>query len=218
MRKSIISAIVLGLSLAFVGCPPPSGGGSTKKSDNAAQSPADSGGDAAASPAEGGESQPADAGGESGGESAAPMATDADLSNVKVGQKYIYEMPNNMTATWEVTEVGKNMVKYKTTMMMDMGQGPQAVGEPTEQTWEYKVPEKTEGGETTGEKPDISREDVEVSGHKFDCMVVESEAGGVKTKSWMSMTPGSDTVTTFPGIIKSMSDGKPSMTLTKIEE
>lgn len=216
MRKSIISAIVVGLSLAVVGCPPPA-----DNSSSSTNNPTD-GGDTAATGGEGtdggdatdgGESQPADG----GSTDAAPADDNADLSHVKVGQKYVYEMPNNMQSIWEVTEVGDNMVKYKTTMLMDMGEGPAPVGEPTEQEWTYTKPTGGTTGETTGEAPKTSREEIEVSGVKFDCLVVESEAGGMKSKSWASMSPGSDTVPTFPGAIKVMTDGNPTMTLVKIE-
>jgi hypothetical protein len=220
MRKSIISSIVVGLSLAFVGCPPPADNGGGDTGTETTSEGGETTTEGGETTTEGGESQPADGGEtatDTGGETAAPASTNADLSHVKVGQKYHYEMQNNMTAIWEVTEVAENMVKYTMTMMMDMGQGPAPVGDPQEQTWKYEAPSGETTGETTGETPETSREEVEVSGIKFDCLVSESDAGGVKSKSWVTMTPGSDSVTTFPGIVKAMTDGNPSMTLVKVE-
>jgi tetratricopeptide (TPR) repeat protein len=139
----------------------------------------------------------------------------ADLSHVRVGQRYRYAMQNKMTSVWTVLEVGEDLVRYELTMLMDMGQGPQPVGDPQEQTWQFIPPQ----GEAAGGMPanvKTSRGTVTVSGIEFDCLIVESKAGGVLSESWVSMTPGSDDVTTFPGVIKAFMDGTPAMVLVEV--
>ena len=145
----------------------------------------------------------------------APAAGDGpDLSHVKAGQRYVYEMQNNMQQIWTVKEVGADFVKYEMSMIM----GGNPLGDPTTQEWKYVAP--PEGARRRAPRPQadvkLSREKVSVGGVEFDCMV--SEASGYK--SWMSMSPGSDTVWTFPGVLKTvqLSDDSVIMELVRIEE
>lgn len=205
--KKLLCTLVAGMAISLIGCPPPSGDktGGTASTDTS--KPADTG----TAPA-GDTSKPADTGSAPATEASKPAVTAPDLSHVKVGQKYTYEMQNNMQQVWTVKEVGADTVKYE--MAMIMGGNP--LGDATTQEWKYMAPAATT---TTAEAPKtdvkISRETVEVGGIKFDCMV--AEASGYK--SWSTMTPGSDTVTTFPGILKTiqLSDNTAVMNLVKVE-
>lgn len=139
-----------------------------------------------------------------------------DLSHVQVGQRYVFEMQNDMQTTWQVTEVGRGTVKYQAIMQMDMGEGMTTVGDPTMQEWAYVPPV---GDYLTGDLPELPtrHEQVEVSGVTFDCLVVESEGSGMTSKSWATMTPGSDSVPTFPGALRVEVDGRPTLALVRIE-
>jgi hypothetical protein len=140
---------------------------------------------------------------------------EADLSHVSVGQVYVYEMSGGMVSEWTVDAVETNKVTYTTVNKMDMGQGLQPLGDPAQQAWEYVVPEST--GEASDEpKPETSRESVTVGGIEFDCLVVESEAGGTQSKTWATMSPGSETVATFPGVVKSVANGDTVMELVDV--
>jgi len=141
-----------------------------------------------------------------------PPAQDAvDLSHVHVGQRYVYGMQNHMQQIWTVREVGPDFVKYE--MRMIMGGNP--LGDPVTQEWRYAAPyvQTTRAEQATLAK--TTRERVTVSGIEFDCMV--SEASGYR--SWVTMTPGSATVWTFPGPVKTiqLSDGAVIIELTRIE-
>jgi len=220
MRKTAISTVVLSLSLAFIGCPPAENGdgGDSGKSDA-------EGGDAEGGDAEngGGDADSGDAdSGDDGGDTA---SQDADLSHVEVGQKYVYETMGGGQQVWEVTKVEPNKVTYDMITMADMGTGElQPVGDPMEQTWEWKVPEAT-GEETTGETadtPDVTKEMITVSGVEFTTFVME-QAG---SKTWMNVNPGSDpadfgeevVVMRFPLTIKSESGGNVAMELVEIKD
>jgi hypothetical protein len=143
---------------------------------------------------------------------AAPAAVNGpDLTHVRLGQRYVYEMQNAMQQVWTVREVGPDFVKYDFAMLL----AGQPLGDPTAQEWRYyPAPE----GTASTPSPDVklSRERVVVSGIEFDCLV--SEASGYR--SWSTMTAGSDTLWTFPGILKTvqLSDGATIMGLVKVEQ
>lgn len=142
----------------------------------------------------------------------------ADLSHVAVGQVYVYAMSGGMVSEWTVDAVGENEVTYTAVNKMDMGQGLQPLGEPNQQTWRYEVPQATSGEVSDAPEPKTRREAVTVGGVEFDCLVVESEAGGTASTSWGTMSPGSDHVPTFPGALKVISAGDTVMELTEIRQ
>lgn len=145
----------------------------------------------------------------------APAADDGpDLGHVKVGQRYVYDLQNDLQQVWTVKEVGADFVKYEIALIM----GGNPLGDPAAQEWRYVAPPAGQGRAAAPQPPDVkvSRERVTVSGVELDCMV--SEASGYK--SWVAMSPGSDTVWTFPGVVKTvqLSDGSVIMELKEIEE
>lgn len=138
----------------------------------------------------------------------------ADLSHVKAGQVYVYGMLNDMRGEWEVLEVQPNRVRYQMTITMDLGQGPQPVGEPQEQIWEYQA---QVGIDRARQQPGVKtrRETRTVSGVRFDCLVIESNGW----TSWITMTPGSESITTFPGLVESSDgEGRSSMKLLEVRQ
>lgn len=202
--KKIICALAMGVGLSLLqGCPPNEGGAGTGTgtAPSGTETPA-TGTDAPAT----GTDAPA---------TTTPAATKPDLSHVKVGQKYNYTMTNAgsppMTMIYEVKEVGDNLVKYTTQMIMDMGQGPAPVGEPNPMEWKHvEAPATTTTTTAEAPKTEITREKVTVSGQEFDCMVITSG----NTKTWV---PATGDIATFPGLIKTQTDGNTTMELTKIE-
>lgn len=133
-----------------------------------------------------------------------------DLSRIRVGQRYHFDMQNDMRMIWTVVEVAGARVRYE--MQMIMGGNP--LGDPQPAEWVWTAPAETTAPETE-EQPGvrISREKVTVSGVEFDCLV--SEANGAK--AWVP-TLGGDYNMTFPGIVKSqMADGMVVMELVLIE-
>ncbi len=204
--KKIVSALAVGIALSLMGCPPSDNSGQTTPPTDGAAQPTDG----AAAPTDGGETAAP-----TGETTSTPAATKPDLSHVKAGQKYHYTMTNPgappMEMVYEVKEVGDNLVKYEISTIMDMGQGPAPVGPPTPQEWKYEAaPAAATTTTAEGPKAEISREKVTVSGIEFDCMV--TTVGN--TKSWV---PATGDLPTFPGIVKTQTDGNTTMELTKVE-
>jgi len=141
-----------------------------------------------------------------------PESGHADLSHVRVGQRYVFEMPNAMQQLWTVREVGTDFVKFDMAMIMN----GDPLGDPTTQDWRYTPPAEGQANHSPPAKVKMSRERVKISSIEFDCLV--SEASGYK--SWLTMTPGSDTVWTFPGAVKTvqLSDNSVINELKKIEQ
>lgn len=202
--KKIISALAVGIGLSLIGCPPaPQGSDKTPGTDT---TPPAAGTDTTPPPADAPKTD-------------AP-AEKLDLAHVKAGQKYTYKMTNAgapaMEMVYIVKEVGPDFVKYQTQTLMDMGQGLNPVGDPTDAPeWKYTpAPATTTTQTTDAPKADIAYEEVTVSGIKFNAMVVTSG----NTKSWMSMSgSGKSTIPTFPGVLKTQTDGNTTMELVKVE-
>lgn len=135
-----------------------------------------------------------------------------DFRHVRPGQRYTFDLQHDCWQVWTVKEVGADFVKYELQLIM----GGKPVGDPSPQEWKYMAPVAA-AGDPRSEAPDvrITREEVTVSGIQFDCMVTEDRG----YKAWASMTPGSDTVWTFPGAIKivQLSDGEVVHELVKVE-
>lgn len=139
----------------------------------------------------------------------------AILAHVRAGQRFVYTMTNagapKMEMIYTVREVGDLLVKYDIVVLMDMGQGMTPVGEPTLQEWRYEptrqlVPPQDGGAP----KLETTREVVTVSGVSLDCLVVT-----VGTSStWIPMTGDQ---ATFPGVVRSMTDGQVIIELVRIE-
>jgi hypothetical protein len=174
MRKIALYASVLGLALSFLGCPPGDGAdktGSDAKSGSAAE-------------------------GEKSGEGSTEAAG-ADISHVKVGQKYTYDVGNGVTSVWEVTEIKDGVITYTTTNMMNGS----AVGDPTTTKWGEAV-EAVEPAPDAPAAPEVKMtdgEDVTIGGITFNIKITETEANGATSKSSMCYLNG---VATFPPYVK----------------
>lgn len=208
MMKKVLCTLVAASAVGLLGCPPNNSGSgnpppATDKAPDTGSAPATD----AAPTTEAGSTDAAPAT-EKAPEPAKPAA--ADLSHVKAGQKYTYEMQNNMQQVWTVDEVTADTVKYKTQMIM----GGNPVGDPTPGEWKWTAPAApTTETSTATANVKMSREKVTIGGIEFDCLV--SEANGAK--SWISMK-GGEYNQTFPGMIKTqMADGSVVMELKKIE-
>src|SRR5262245_30307351 len=111
MKKFLCLAAFIGLTLT--GCPDNSGtggrgGGTPPGTEPTATEPTGGGGEAPAA------------------------AKSPDVSHVKVGQKYTWEMNNagmKMMLVWEVKEITPAAIKVAMTNMMDTGSGMNPVGE-----------------------------------------------------------------------------------------
>lgn len=134
------------------------------------------------------------------------------LSHVAVGQVYAYALTpaggQAMQMDFRVLELGERSVKYSVQVSMDLGQGLAPVGEPTRTEWRHEVPlDSTKGAEAS--RVETTRESIRISGVVFDCLVVTSGS----TRSWV---PTTGDLPTFPGIIRTETDGKVTMELIRI--
>jgi len=144
---------------------------------------------------------------------------EADLSHVEVGQEYHYTTMGGGKQVWTVREVGPDRVDYVMQTLADLGAGKlQPVGEPLEQTWEWRrPPEDGAQGPGMDAQVEISREVVTISGVELNCMVLESTG----SKSWLPADPewrpdDETAVLTFPPLVKSVSRGNVAMELVAI--
>ncbi len=138
---------------------------------------------------------------------APPIARRPDLSHVKVGQRYRYRLTTPgtppMDLIYTVLAVDGLTVKYESSVIMDVGRGPQPVGPPTPQEWRYKAPAADQRRRTP--------EQVTISGVRFDCMVVTVGT----TSTWV---PWRGDLPTFPDLLRTTTDGQVTMELVAIEE
>lgn len=204
MRKLLSTALVVGLTTALLGCPPPE----KKTPESTDKPPTDAPAD---TPAETPTSAPADA----PAETPAKADSGVDISHVKVGQKYTIHMNQSgmeMDMVWEVKEITPAEIKYTTQTIMNGN----AVGDPSPVSWPLPAKPAATTGDTpppATDAPKPAREKVSAAGMEWDCLVTTS--GDMKT--YTSMSPGSDWAPTFPGLIKQMKGDQVTMELTKIE-
>lgn len=192
MRLFSIS-LVVGLALALTGCPgeskPAAGGAPTTP-------PTDTTKPEAGKPAEA--AKPAE-----------PAKSDDKLpgyDDVKVGQKYIYAMSNNMSRIDEVKS--RDDEKIVVHMSMKMPNVPDQPPSPVEYKLKAAKPEAT-ATPTVAPPKSSGKETITVSGVSFECEIYESEAGGQKMKAWSSKK--------FPFTIKSEMNGAVSLELKEIK-
>jgi hypothetical protein len=195
MKKFLCLAAFIGLTLT--GCPDNTGSGT-------GGTPPTDGGTPSTAPTNGG-----------GGETAPAASKAQDVSHVKVGQKYTYEMTNAGMKTmmvYEVKEITPAAIKCEITTMMDMGQGMNPVGPASPFDYPLMTAADTTAAAptTTTPAPAVSFEEIEAAGKKWRCMV--STTGNVKV--WL-FAPND--IPTFPGTIKSEMDGQVNNMLTKVE-
>jgi hypothetical protein len=205
MIKKSLGALLVGVALTLIGCPPPPDGGKTGTTTPPAGG---TGATTATTPATTGDA------GKTGTTAPAtpPPAKGIDLSHLKKGEKFTYVMQGGVQMVWTITDIVGTTVKYTTQSMMDMGQGLAPVGDPTPAEFPHVAPVATTAA-TTATAPagtEISREKVKVGNVEFDCMV--SKTGD--SKSWISMQGD---MPVFPGCIKSMQGANAVMELTKVE-
>jgi hypothetical protein len=201
MIKKSLGALLVGVALTLMGCPPPA----PPSGDAGKTNPPP-----ATDTKTGGTTAPAT--GDTPAATPPAAAKGIDLSHLKKGEKFTYVMQGGVQMVWTITDIVGTTVKYTTQSMMDMGQGLAPVGDPTPSEFPHAAPVATTAT-TTAAAPagtEITREKVKVGNVEFDCMV--SKSGD--TKSYIAMQ-GDQAV--FPGCIKSMQGDKAVMELTKIE-
>jgi hypothetical protein len=92
--------------------------------------------------------------------------------------------------------------------MMDKDKKPMAGMAPQEM--EIKFETAKDGTAVKDKAPEIKKETIKVAAGEFECNVIETEAGGSKTKSWSSVK--------YPGLaVKSETTGAANMTMELIE-
>lgn len=189
MRKLLSTAVVLGLSGLLIGCPAPA------KTGKSGETKTDS--------AKTGDTKT----GETKTPEAAAAPKKADLSHVKKGQTYVYELEasgTKMVMKYVVLDVTDTAVKYETITVVA---GNESKAPATE--WKIPAPVEAAPAATPAADVKVTNETIEAAGQKWECMVSESNG----TKTWI---PTKNGIMTFPPLIKS--DGAASkMMLTKVE-
>lgn len=202
MRKMLSTALILGLSMGLMGCPPAKkteGGTDATGTDATGTDTPAVDGDATSKPADGDAAAVTD--------TVDAVKTQAvDISHVKVGQKYHFHMNNSgmeMDQVWEVTAMGDAEIKYNLTTIMN----GKALGDPTEVTWAVPVAVASDvKPDPNAPKVEMKEETVTIAGREWDCNVVEASG----YTSWCPKM-------SFPSVVKTMKDGVVTNELTKIE-
>ncbi|MGE0707445.1 MAG: hypothetical protein AB7N76_11140 [Planctomycetota bacterium] len=209
MRKLLCTAVILGLSGLLVGCP--GGGGKTK---TGAKTGAAKTGDAKTGDAKTGEGDAKTGDGEAAKteEPKVEAPKGADISHVKVGQVYVYKSVTDMggnksesTMKYKVLEIKDGKIKYQTIVVAAGNEMPGG-----EAWWGEAAPAASPTGDAPKADVKMTEESVEAGGQKWDCKVMETEASGSKSKSWVPYKNG---VPTWPMYIKSESEN-PAMKMT----
>jgi len=181
MLRITLGLIILVALVAFVGC----AAEETKPPTPAAKKPA-----AKPAPAE-----KAPAGEAEGDEAPNPIL------KAKVGDWAMYEMKGGMKMKYEVTQVTEEAVTLKTDTMMN-----DKVVSSTETEIPLKVKEVAEKVEEVA-KPKMSKGKATVKDKELECTIVEVEAAGMVTKSWISCE------IPVNGIVKTETNGDVTMQL-----
>lgn len=137
--------------------------------------------------------KPADAGGE--------WVDLPGYEDVKVGQKYVYKMSGGATQEWEVLEKTESAWQVKMTSIMN----GTSMGSTTPMPYRVK---KGEGKPADAPKP-VGKETVKAAGIDWECEIFETDAGGMKMKTW--------TAKKFPFTIRTEMNGAPTMELAEIK-
>lgn len=145
---------------------------------------------------------------------AGSSAVTTGLAHVRAGQRYTFSLTSpggpKMEMVYTVKEFREGFVKYETHIVMDMGQGMAPVGEPNPMEWRLDPAQQQVVPPQGQEKVQTTREQVTISGLTFDCLVVTTG----NTSTWVPMTGDAPT---FPGLIKSRTDGQMTIELVRIE-
>jgi hypothetical protein len=143
---------------------------------------------------------------------AGSSAVTTGLAHVRPGQRYTFSLTSpggpKMEMVYTVKELGEGFVKYETHIVMDMGQGMAPVGEPNPMEWRLDPAQVV--APQGQDKVQTTREQVTISGLTFDCLVVTSG----NSSTWVPMTGD---LPTFPGLIKSRTDGQTTIELVRID-
>ncbi len=132
----------------------------------------------------------------------------ADLSHVKVGQKYHYHMVKkgkDLDMVWAVDAISATEVKY--TMRMRAGKNPWV--EPVSLTWPIPAPRSPSDRVQADATPVVT---VQAGGRSWDCWIRDLNEG--KRKTWIPQKNG---LGTFPPYVKQTMGGKVTAELLKIE-
>jgi hypothetical protein len=136
-----------------------------------------------------------------------PSADRVDVSHVRAGQRYHFEMMNNMAQEWEVVAVEPTVIRYRALTFMN-GE-PLSGVEAIEIDWPIPM-----AGEAFVGGPEVEwlgEREFTISGHTFNCRGLRTQ----DVETWIPLSPGGDI--TFPGYIRSeMPHGV--IELTRIEE
>ncbi|MBX3469062.1 MAG: E3 ubiquitin protein ligase [Planctomycetes bacterium] len=139
----------------------------------------------------------------------AHLGSDADLSHVRVGQRYRYVLTNPgappLEMEYRVTDVGRNLVAYEHTTLMDIGLGLAPIGPPTPQEWSHHPSSAAVPSPALPQRT----ERVRVGDVEFDCWVVVSD----NTVAWVPERGG---VPVFPGLVRLETEGQTTMELTEV--
>jgi hypothetical protein len=155
-------------------------------------------------------------GGSSGTSSGPVEVMEADISHVCVGQKYYFDLQNNMEIVYEVLAIEDGVITYCQVVNMN----GQAVGDPTEMKWgEVASAEWADGGDSP-EAPEIELVDedpIAVDGIEFEIKCSRTDTNGVTSAAWLTYRNGAPT---FPGYVRVETVGtgfSSTIELTRIE-
>jgi hypothetical protein len=137
---------------------------------------------------------------------AAAQEEDDLLEHVQVGQTYTYQLQDQLRIVYEVKAVEGERVTYEQVVLMDSGDGYEAISEAEEIVWDYADWAAEDDGSIEGSR----HEEVTLGDVTLTCFVYEEEG----SETWI---PIRGTRATFPGVVKSIDEGQDVMILIEVK-
>ena len=195
MRKSILFGLLSLIAIVAVACGNGNDANGTK--GNTKANAGNSGGGCTGDACTGG--------GGCTGTDEGPTASDPYAFYKVKGRSWTHKSTSKMGETetisfikYEITDVTDTEATQKMSMF-DKDMKPNEWVKPSESKIPFATATTTDG--TEAPKVETTEETIEAAGKSWDCTVTETEANGMKTKSWSSKE--------FPGLlIKSVTDGE----------
>jgi hypothetical protein len=126
------------------------------------------------------------------------------FEDVKVGQKYVFKMPNGMSSEWVIA--GKSESAF-TVEMSTIVNGKELTG-PNTNSIPFRVKKEDDKPRAGAPKP-TEKETLEGAGQRWECEIIETDGAGAKMRMWRAKK--------FPFTIKIELNGEPSLELVEIK-
>ncbi len=127
-----------------------------------------------------------------------------EAGHVKKGQLYRFKLAGGNACVWEIVDRTETEVSYKIRLT---AQGKE---QPATEAYRFPLRRKVKKDDEKKGNSRPAEETLEISGVKFPCVILESEAGGTTIKTWQS--------TLFPEGVKTQVGKDVTLELVEIKQ